>query len=354
MKYPDFLKPGGRIGFIAPSFGCASLEPYYSRFRSALDYFSGEGYSTIVGPNVYCESGIGKSNTPEKCGEEINSFFTEDICDIIISAGGGETMCEDLDFVDFKQISRAKPKWFLGYSDNTNLTFTLPTICDIAAIYGPCASSFGMKPLHQYLLDSFNLLCGKKNEFSNYDAWEIESLSDEDNPLAGLNATEPFSLSVFNDGKLKSDRPNNNTPDPIEFSGRLLGGCLDILTILCGTGYDNVSSFTDRYESDGIIWFLETCDLNSLSALRSLWQLSAAGWFRNSKGFLIGRPMHYNETCMGLDFYDAVVHILKKYNVPIIFDIDLGHLPPQIPIISGAIGKVSVNANSFNIKYLYK
>ena len=158
MRYPEFLKENGRIGFIAPSFGCGSLEPYHTRFLSALDFFKSADYEIVTGPNVYKENGIGKSTSSKSCGEEINEFFLKDKSDIIISVGGGETMCEDLDFVYFGKISSAKPKWFMGYSDNTNLTFTLPTLCDTAAVYGPNASSFGMIPQHPYLTDAFDLL----------------------------------------------------------------------------------------------------------------------------------------------------------------------------------------------------
>ena len=360
MRYPDFLKANDKIGFIAPSFGCASLEPYHSRFKSALSYFESLGYSTITGPNVYLDDGIGKSTDPEKCGTEINDFFTNDKSDIIISVGGGETMCEDLDFVDFDAIAAAKPKWFLGYSDNTNLTFTLPTLCDTAAVYGPCASSFGMRPLHPYLTDAFDFLCGKKLEFKNYDKWEIEGKANEEMPLATVNATEPFALSaLYNNIFYYADAksiPDNFKSMPIDkekfnFSGRLLGGCLDLLTILCGTKYDKVKDFNEWYAGDGIIWFIESCDLNSLSILRSLWQLENAGWFDNAKGFLIGRPLHYNEKYFGIDCREATVRILKKHNVPIILDIDLGHLPPQMPIISGAMGEVNVVGNSISIRY---
>ena len=362
MRYPDFLKTNGKIGFIAPSFGCAALEPYHSRFNSALDFFEAQGYSTIVGGNVYLEDGIGKSTTPEKCGTEINDFFINDKSDIIISVGGGETMCEDLDYVDFGAIASAKPKWFLGYSDNTNLIFTLPTLCDTAAVYGPCASSFGMRPVHPYLTDAFDFLCGRETEFKNFDKWEKEGKASEEMPLATVNATEAFALSVYyNDVFYYSDE--NNIPDnvksfPIDtekfhFSGRMLGGCLDILTVLCGTKFDQVKKFNEKYAEDGIIWFLESCDLNSLSTLRSLWQLENAGWFEKVKGFLIGRPLHYNEKYFGIDCREATIRILKKHNVPIILDIDLGHLPPQMPIVSGAVGDVNAVGNSASIKYYF-
>ena len=252
MRYPEFIKQGDRIGFIAPSFGCGSIEPYFSRFKSALKYFEGKGYRIITGPNVYKSDGIGKSTNAAACGNEINDFFTNDTSDCIISVGGGETMCEDLGNVDFDAIRKAGPKWFLGYSDNTNLTFTLPTLCDTAAIYGPCASSFGMQPVHEYLNDSFKLLSGEKLRFSNYTAWEIEEA-----PLASVNANEPYSQKLYTDGKLYSDAecPKCN------ISGRMIGGCLDLLVCLCGTKFDKAKDFIERYKDDGILWFIDACDL---------------------------------------------------------------------------------------------
>ena len=35
---------------------------------------------------------------------------------------------------DFEKIRQEEPKWFMGYSDNTNLLFLLATLCDTAGI----------------------------------------------------------------------------------------------------------------------------------------------------------------------------------------------------------------------------
>ena len=43
MKYPGFLKEGGTIGFVAPSFGC-NIEPYRTAFSHAQDKFKESGY----------------------------------------------------------------------------------------------------------------------------------------------------------------------------------------------------------------------------------------------------------------------------------------------------------------------
>lgn len=345
MKYPEFLPQNGKIAIIAPSFGCTT-EPYLSCFKAALQYLRRSGYEVITGPNVYCDDGIGKSNTPEKCADEINSFFIEAQSDVIISAGGGETMCEDLEFVDFPGISASKPVWYMGYSDNTNLTFTLPTLCDTAAIYGPNAPAYGMQPLHPYLHDALSLISGKKLLVGNYSGFETESLKSIENPYAPLNITEPFSLSLYQNGHLYA-----STEAGTAFEGRLLGGCLDCLVKLCGTKFDSVGAFNRKYGNDGIVWFLECCDLNVLEMRRCLWQLANAGWFDKASGFLIGRPLHFDEPCMGLDRFSAVTGILGRYGVPIVLDLDIGHLPPQMPLICGAKANIKVCGNSVTVSH---
>ncbi len=336
MRYPKFLKDYGTIGFAAPAFGC-NIEPYKSGFKAALDNFSNRGYKCIVGENAYKGDGIGISSTPQSCAKELSSMYLDDKCDVIISCGGGELMCEVVNYIDFQQINNAKPKFFMGYSDNTNFTFLLTTLCDVASIYGPCAATFGMSKWHDSIDDAYKLISGRKSKISGYDKWEMTSLKSEDNPTAPYNLTETKKLIYNTDDKKAS------------FSGRLIGGCLDCLTNLTGTKFDKVREFNAKYKEDGIIWFLESCDLNVMSIRRSLWNLDNCGWFENVKGFIIGRPMHFDEPMFGLDQYRAVTGILDKYNVPIIMDSDIGHLPPAMPLICGSYAYVDANFNDISI-----
>jgi len=345
MRYPNSIRPGGKIGFIAPSFGC-TFEPYLTAFESARKYFREAGFDTLTGPNCFKDDGFGKSTSPEACGQEINDFFSSSDVDAVISCGGGETMCEDLAFVDFERISRARPRWFMGYSDNTNLTFTLPTLCDMAAVYGPCAPAFGMRPLHPALEDALGVLKGTVRTVSGYPLWEKESLKSADNPLAPYNVTELPRTRLYAPEGIAA---NADT----EFSGRLIGGCLDCLVALAGTEFDKAAEFGEKYRADGIIWFLEACDLTSAGVRRALWQLSHAGWFRHVSGFIIGRPMHIDEEPFGMTFERAVAGVLAQYGVPIILDADIGHLPPMLPIVSGAPARVSLRRGTLKLDYLF-
>ena len=110
---------------------------------------------------------------------------------------GGELMCEILPYIDFEKIRNSEPKWFLGYSDNTNLIFLLATLCDTAAIYGPCAAAFGMEPWHDSLKDAMGILKGNIKSAHNYEQWEKEGLKTEDNPLEPYNVTEKFQLRTW-------------------------------------------------------------------------------------------------------------------------------------------------------------
>lgn len=385
MKYPKYLAEGGRIGFIAPSFGC-SFSPYAEKFDSALKKLSELGYINVLGSNVRKSDGIGKSTKAVDCGAEINEFFLSDNCDVIMSCGGGETMCEDLAFVDFDKIKETGGKWYMGYSDNTNLTFLLPLLCDIAAIYGPSAPAFGMRDWHPSINDALELLKGRKRSFANYDGWEAESLVTEDNPLEPFNITMPYKQLVVG-AEMDPDRLKNmhdsgktgesavqgkNVPAEntvavaegeisgrktgasagVSFSGRLMGGCLDCLVTLCGTKFDKVKEFNGRYKEDGVIWFLESCDLNPFGIRRAIWQLKNAGWFDNAKGFLIGRPGHIGENMWGLTCDAAAISMLRELELPIVLNVDIGHISPRIPIVSGGLAEVDAVDNSLNIRYL--
>ena len=112
MRIPKFLDASGTSGFVAPAFGC-NMEPYRSGFDAAQKTFAALGHTMILGPNCYEGSGIGISNTPPKCGEEINTFFAKQEVDVLLSCGGGELMCEVLDYIDFERIAALPLMWYM-------------------------------------------------------------------------------------------------------------------------------------------------------------------------------------------------------------------------------------------------
>lgn len=339
MRYPKSLPAGGTIGFPAPSCGCAT-EPYSTAFEHALEKFQSKGFRTLPGPNARADQGIGISNLPEKCAREFMDMYLSEETDCLISCGGGELMCEILPYVDFEKLAQATPKWFMGYSDNTNLTFLMATLADTASVYGPCVASFGIEPWHASLNDAIEILTGERKSVSSYGLWEKESLKDAEHPLVPYNLTEKLAMQCF---------IGREPAESVRFQGRLLGGCLDILVCHVGTRFDRVREFVERYKEDGIIWFLEACDLNVFGIRRAMWQLEEAGWLQHVKGFLIGRSRN-GDPMMNLDNLNAFLEVAGRKSVPVVLDVDLGHMPPMMPVIVGSLGEVSVSENSVSVR----
>ena len=222
----------------------------------------------------------------------------------------------------------------------------------MATIYGYNVNAFGTEKWHKSVQDLYRLLYGagmttddgiKMFQMNGYDRWEKESLRSEENPLAPIHDTEKSVIRCFI-GNVPCESDTS-----IDFTGRLLGGCMDCLVNLTGTKFDKVCEFLEKYKEDGFIWFLESCDLNVFSIRRAMWQMEQAGWFRYVKGFLIGRPLVMGQDIMGLNQYDAITGIVGKYNVPIVMDIDIGHIAPSIPIICGSMGTVHAKDGKYSV-----
>jgi muramoyltetrapeptide carboxypeptidase LdcA involved in peptidoglycan recycling len=203
-----------------------------------------------------------------------------------------------------------------------------------------------MEPWDESLEDAYRLLTGDKQVMTGYRYWEKEPIKDPDNPLVPYHLTQERVHKYWINDLLVPD--GRTFKDAFLIQGRLLGGCLDCLVGLIGTKFDRVKDFNERYKKDGVIWFLEACDLNVFGIRKALWHMEQAGWFQNVKGFLIGRALNGAEM-MGLDVYQAVLAVAGKYHVPVVMDADIGHLPPMMPLIVGGYAVVDVKGNEISI-----
>ena len=55
---------------------------------------------------------------------------------------------------------------------------------------------------------------------------------------------------------------------------------------------------------------------------------------------------------MGVDRFNALTDLLQDYGTPIIFDADIGHIDPMLPVVMGARADVSADADNLEIRYL--
>ena len=62
-----------------------------------------------------------------------------------------------------------------------------------------------------------------------------------------------------------------------------------------------------------------------------------------------GRPDGYSDK-RNFALVDALEQGLGALNMPVIYDADIGHIPPQIQIVNGAIGRVEFADGKATIK----
>ncbi len=325
----EYLKEKDKIYLVAPSFGCTT-SPYKERLDASIIKLKELGYDIIEGKNIYKSKGLVASNTPRSRAKEIMDAYKSD-AKAIISVGGGELMVEILEHINFNVI-KDNPKWFVGFSDNTNLTYTITTMLDQKTIYGSNAPSYF--DLSYSALDTLNILKGEK-KFTGYRKWQYEEY-DVENPLASYRFDRKSVVESFHFD---------------EEEGYLIGGCLDCLTGIAGTKFDHTKEYIEKHKNEGVIFFFEACDLNSISVIRSLVNLKYTGWFDNVKAFVIGRNLNFYDESFGISIKDAYLHVLSPFNKPILFNAPFGHLKPSMPIICGSLANIKYKNNNIKIEY---
>ena len=349
IRKPGSLKKGDTIGITAPAFGAAT-EPYSFLIDIAEKKIKERGYNIIEGKTARLGDGLGISTDPKVTGAELMEFYKRDDIDAIISAGGGELMVETISNVDFEVIKNSKPKWYVGYSDNTSFLLPLVTIANTCGIYGPCISGYA-KEWEGTEYDAFALLEGTKTSFKGYDKFVKPKEEKEE-----IDYSKPFFYNCDTKKVLTnfdcSSKKAEKTDEKINMQGILLGGCVDVMANMIGTRFDKVAEFVKRCD-EGILWVIENCELSPMSYRRAIWNMKEAGWFENAKGFIMGRATGcFEGDLMGVDKFNAVTDLLQEYCVPMIFDADIGHIDPMLPVVMGAKANVSADTDNLEIGYL--
>ena len=336
MIIPKYIKSGDKIGVTATSNGIVSEEKI-NRFKNAESMLSKKGYKPVLTDNVFKADERGCSSTGEERAKQFNELVLDNDVTAIISAGGGDYLMEMLEHVDFEAIKN-NPKWFQGFSDNTGLVYPIVTTCDVAAVYGCHFGDFGMKPWQKSVDYALGILDGTVNKQDSFEFYESER-HEYDTGYEGY----------FNDEKV--NWINAKGEDKIEIEGRLIGGCLDVIAFLIGTKYDGTNAFVEKYKDDGIIWVLESFNMEDVVIITHLWQMKERGYFKYVKGFVFGRPLMYN-SWSNQSYYDAVLSILGDLDVPVVFDSDIGHKGPQFSTVMGAKAKVVSQNGKGYIEYI--
>ncbi len=121
----------------------------------------------------------------------------------------------------------------------------------------------------------------------------------------------------------------------------MIGGCIDCLKDLIGTPYDFTKDFIKRYQEDGIIWYFDVFSKSAEEFYLTLFQMKEAGWFKHIKGMIVGRVCFPQCFYEDFSYQEALKRIFPE--LPIIFNADIGHVPPKMTIINGSKAHITCN-----------
>lgn len=324
MIYPKLIKKGDTIGICAPSSG-APGETLSMRLDKAIRNIKALGYGVIETASVRCNEKCVSTNSKIRAVEFMNLYENPDVA-AILPPWGGEFLMDMLPHLDFEKLASLPAKWVCGYSDVSTLTFALTLRSDIATVHGSNLLNMGYAQIHAADRRAFHVMSHATTAQNSWDTW------------GGFVSWDNFSGDVY-----KLDQPSSwkslDGDEYVSFGGMMIGGCMDTLCKLLGTRFAPVDSFINKYKQYGFIWSLESCGMASPDIYRTFWQMRESGWFRYCNGILIGRPDGYADK-RDFTLIDALKQGLDELNIPVIYDADIGHIPPQIQIINGAIGRV--------------
>jgi muramoyltetrapeptide carboxypeptidase LdcA involved in peptidoglycan recycling len=330
MRYPAPLQPGDLIGVTAPSSGVRD------DLRPRLDFCVADlrerGFEVRVGD---CMGGDGILSAPVRDrAAELTAMLLGPTVRAVVPPWGGELAMDLLPFLDFAALAGADPTWLVGYSDISTVLAPLTMLTGTATLHSPNLMDTPYRvpePLVHWLDTAATPAGGTVRQGSATHRQEQWADIRTDPAVREMALTVPTRWQSL-DGS-----------SAVRMAGRLIGGCLETVAMLPGTPYGDVAAFAERDAPEGLVIYLEAAESDAAWTARLLLHLRYAGWFDRANGILVGRTPG-GETD-GFTQVDALHHALDGLDVPVLYDVDTGHVPPQLALVNGASAVVELHAD---------
>lgn len=339
MIYPEFPGEGSIIGICAPSAGVGCKVDYFDLSIETLCDAGFDVYETASVRSEECPSA-----PPRVRGEEFNSLFADDDIRMVMSASGGDYNMEMLPYID-EDLVRSHPKWFAGYSDPTAIELYLTTVLDIATIYGVNAGAWDWRPLREFQYDSLSMLRGELPVQYSYDFWCSGGFNEE---TEEYEMDAPVEWTLLR-GSSDPDDYDLHEEYELDVTGRLIGGCIDVINWAFGTPYEDLRGFTERYKEDGFIWFFDNFILDPITLMYSMERLKQMGLFDNARAVIFGRTCFPGENT-DIDYLEQLERVFGNMDLPVIWNADIGHTKPSFTLINGAVGHLTFDEGNASLE----
>lgn len=338
MKYPKPLKKGSKIAITAFSSGVAAS--CHQRLDIVLTHLKALGFEVIEGQCLREDVKHVSANKNQRAAE-LMTFLCDDSIDAILPPWGGEFAMEILPLLNYERLKTVKPKWLMGFSDVSTILTTLTTKLNWSTMHA--TNLMQLHPLETDKLTATTLSYLKREqgeiiEQNASEFYQIDNKSFAQDPNVLLNLTEQTRWKSL------------NQQTQLNFSGRLIGGCFDTILHIIGTEYFDFDAFHLNYIDDGIILYLENAEMSPTVLMRALLSLKYKGVFNKLNGLLLGRNAVITNNGKEISSFEALINALDDLDIPVIYDVDIGHLPPNLTLFNGAFADVSVSNDVGKIK----
>lgn len=329
------------VGIVSLSSGI--IGESFIRFESDIGIRRLKGYGLNVKFMPHALMGLDYIKAhPEKRAEDLLEAFRDPEIDMILCAIGGDDTYRLLPYLfDYNELAEAvTDKIFLGFSDTTINHLMLHKV-GLNTFYGQaflpdiCELSQEMHPYTRKYFEEL-ISTGTIKEIAPSDVWYEERKS-----FAPDQVGKPLIAHPNYGFELLQGSP--------VFSGKILGGCIDSMyDFFNGERYEDMPILCEKYhlfpdaeDWKGHILLLESSEEKPSPEKyrQSLEYLKERGVFEAVSGVLVGKPM--DET-YAQEYRQLLVQIINKPDLPVVFNLNIGHSMPRCIIPFGIEAVIDV------------
>ena len=295
VQKPPRLRPGGRIGVVAPA-GRVDRD----EIESGIAAIRAEGFEVELGVNLFEGKGY-LAGDPQSRARDLVDFFQRSDIEAIFCARGGFGSIQLLPYLS--ATLRASAKIFVGYSDITILLNWLRQFHGMVTFHAPMVA--------------MDLARGLSSQSRSH-FWPL---------LSGEMLSWKVNLSeVIRPGYAEAE---------------MMGGCLSLLVTTLGTPYE-----IDTAEK---LLFLEDVGEKPYRIERMLTQLLMAGKLDHPAGVLFGDFTHCAETGpRGIK--EIITELFCDASYPVVMGMRAGHGDENLALPFGA--RMALDGNSAALELL--
>lgn len=254
----------------------------------------------------------------------------------VVSTIGGSESYRIFQFVDL-QILRDHPKLFIGYSDSTSV-HQLFRMAGVGSFYGPCllvdfAENGGVPDFTREVFEAVLMEDTTGYTYPWRESWTSQFLPWEE---SNRELRREF---VSDSGPLVLQGQGQVT-------GRLLGGCLEVLAMLRGTAlYPTPEDF------DQALLLLETAEEMPAPDLveRELGTMGIMGNLGGINGLLFGKPQ---EERYFKEYQVVIQKVLREFDLadlPVVHNCNFGHTEPKWTLPLGIRAKLDLEVKTLTL-----